>query len=214
MRSSAVAADIPFAQTGSAGFMQNETAKGIATNAPSISPFIEKSCVGINGSKAGKSTVPARTADTAASVATGPARNQRIAAATNIGSAAWTNSTGVKIILSKNGNSTRRISVVALCVFRYSGRSRARTGPYSTVNPDLRTTSGHEIPGAPSWGTMIFRWLTIPARPVDCMRLTSSSVPNVPLPAAHQTLIPLVSSTRIYPSIPASADRRASKLSV
>ena len=49
-----------------------------------------------------------------------------------------------------------RIEGVAVRVFRYSGRSDARTGPYSTLNPDRRRISGHETPGAPSWGTMIF----------------------------------------------------------
>ena len=69
---------------------------------------------------------------------------------------------------SFSGNSTLRIAGVAVWVFRYSGRSRARTGPYSTENPDLRITSGQEIPGAPSWGTMIFLWSTTDCKAGFC----------------------------------------------
>jgi hypothetical protein len=116
---SAVAAASKFAQNGIAGTVAKETANGKATSPPRISPFVEKSCVGINGRSAGKITVPAITADITASAATGPARNQRSAAAANIGRAAWTNSTGVRTILSLNGNCTRRISGVAVCVVKY-----------------------------------------------------------------------------------------------
>src|SRR5450759_4852462 len=90
-----------------------------------------------------------------------------------------------------------RISGVAFRVFRYSGRSLARTGPYSTTKPDQRFTSYAEIPGAESCGKIRVRCRIILASPEDTIRRTSSSVPNVPLPAAHQTLIPFVSRTRI-----------------
>lgn len=73
IRSGAVTASI-FAQKGSTGSVENETANGIATIVPRMKPFVEKSRVGINGSKAGKSTVPAKTAAIAASALVGPAR--------------------------------------------------------------------------------------------------------------------------------------------
>jgi hypothetical protein len=67
---SAVVAASVFAQNGIFGTVANEAANGRATSPPRRSPFVEKSCVGINGSSAGKITVPAITADIAASAAT------------------------------------------------------------------------------------------------------------------------------------------------
>ncbi len=64
-----------FSQKGIAEFVAKETAaKGIATISPRISPFVLKSCVGINGSRTGKSTVPVRAVVIAARAARGPAR--------------------------------------------------------------------------------------------------------------------------------------------
>ena len=64
-----------FSQKGSAEFVIKETtAKGIATISPRINPFVLKSCVGINGSRAGKNTVPANTVVIIARAARGPER--------------------------------------------------------------------------------------------------------------------------------------------
>ena len=64
-----------FSQKGNAKFVLKETtAKGIATISPRMSPFVLKSCVGIKGSRAGKSTVPARTVVIAAKATRGPER--------------------------------------------------------------------------------------------------------------------------------------------
>ena len=54
-RSAVIAASV-FAQNGIAGTVAKEAANGTATSPPSRSPFVEKSCVGINGSSAGKRT--------------------------------------------------------------------------------------------------------------------------------------------------------------
>ncbi len=53
---------------------------------------------------------------------------------------------------------------------------------------------------------------TTPAKPLSLTRAMISSVPNVPFPAAHQTLIPRVSRTRIQTDRPAQAARTWSKL--
>ncbi|OGS25229.1 MAG: hypothetical protein A3J70_05645 [Elusimicrobia bacterium RIFCSPHIGHO2_02_FULL_61_10] len=58
------------------------------------------------------------------------------------------------------------------------------------------------------------RWFTSFSRPLSLMERASSSVPKVPLPAAHQTFIPLVSSTSSQALIPFRFVRRASKLSL
>jgi hypothetical protein len=68
------------AQPGRAGVEANAAENGIVTTPPRMRPFVEKSPVGMNGSRTGKSTVPATTAEMAASTATGPARNQSTAA--------------------------------------------------------------------------------------------------------------------------------------
>ena len=91
--------------------------------------------------------------------------------------------------------------------------SDARTGPYFTVQPDF-FTSGAETPGAPSWGRTRVRCVTTWSSRTAAMRRTSSAVPKVPFPAAHQTLIPLVSRTRIHASVPSRFCRRVSKLSL
>ena len=52
-------------------------ANGIATINPRIRPFVEKSFVGMNGRRTGKSIVPVTIVVTTAIDATGPARNQR-----------------------------------------------------------------------------------------------------------------------------------------
>src|SRR5512137_1047602 len=59
----AMAAASVFAQNGNAGTLAKEAANGTAISPPRRNPFVEKSCVGINGSSAGKSTVPAMTAN-------------------------------------------------------------------------------------------------------------------------------------------------------
>jgi len=61
---------------------------------------------------------------------------------------------------------------------------------YRMVKPLRRATSWADTPAAPRIGSSSRRWLTTPARPVAAMRRTSSPVPKVPFPAAHQTLIP------------------------
>lgn len=64
-----------FCHKGIAEFIEKETiAKGIETTYPKMSPFVLKSCVGINGSRVGKSTVPAKTVVIAARAASGLAR--------------------------------------------------------------------------------------------------------------------------------------------
>ena len=72
--------------------------------------------------------------------------------------------------------------------------------------PGSRTpccTSGADTPGAPSCGRISLRCDTTSSRPDrGDARTSSSSVPKVPLPAAHQTLMPWVSSTRIQASRP------------
>src|SRR5208283_1172963 len=100
------------------GFRAKVTANGIATIAPRMNPFVEKSRVGITGSRAGKSTVPERTATTAASAATGPARKYSAITAAIIGRRICTSSTGVRTRRSARVNRTVRISRVAVCVAR------------------------------------------------------------------------------------------------
>jgi len=118
-------------------------------------------------------------------------------------------SIGPKTILSFNGNSTRRIlSVASIPASRNALISLARTGPYITLKPLSFLTRWALIPGPPNCGTIKFLCDTIPLIPVASMRFTSSSVPNVPLPAAHQTLRPRVSRTRSH------ASRRASSSSL
>jgi hypothetical protein len=64
-----------FSQKGIAEFVAKETAtKGIATISPRINPFVLKSCVGINGSRAGKKTVPVRAVVIATRAVREPAR--------------------------------------------------------------------------------------------------------------------------------------------
>ena len=63
-----------FSQRGIVEFVAKETAKGIATIPPRINPLVLKSCVGINGSRTGKNTVPARAVVIAARAARGPAK--------------------------------------------------------------------------------------------------------------------------------------------
>ena len=59
-----------------------------------------------------------------------------------------------------------------------------------TENPVRARTSKAETPGAPSSGRIRSRCDTTSASREASIRATSSSVPNVPLPAAHQTLMP------------------------
>ena len=63
-----------FSQRSIVEFVAKETAKGIATIPPRINPLVLKSCVGMNGSRTGKNTVPARIVVIAARAARGPAR--------------------------------------------------------------------------------------------------------------------------------------------
>ena len=63
---------------------------------------------------------------------------------------------------------------------------------------------------APRIGRSSRRWATTPARSVSSIRRTSSSVPKVPFPAAHQTLTPNVSRTSSHALRPASARRTMS----
>ena len=81
--------------------------------------------------------------------------------------------------------------------------SSARIAAKCTENPVRALISCAETPGAPSSGRTRVRCSTTFARPEASIRATSPPVPNVPLPAAHQTLMPLVSSTRIQTSRPA-----------
>jgi hypothetical protein len=63
-----------FSQKGIVEFVAKKNAKGIAAIPPKINPFVLKSCVGINGSRTGKNTVPARAVVIAARAAREPAR--------------------------------------------------------------------------------------------------------------------------------------------
>jgi hypothetical protein len=65
---------IAFIKRGIAGSAAKEFAKGIAASSPYISPLVLKSCVGMNGRRAGNSTVPVITVVIAARAARGPAR--------------------------------------------------------------------------------------------------------------------------------------------
>jgi hypothetical protein len=85
MRSGVIAA-MNLAHPGKSVPEAKAAANGIATTPPRRRPFVEKSFVGMNGSRIGKSTDPAITAETAASAATGPARNPSTAATTMAGS--------------------------------------------------------------------------------------------------------------------------------
>jgi hypothetical protein len=84
---SGVIADASLAHPGSDVSEKNAPATGIAPIPPRRKPFVEKSFVGMKGSRRGNSTVPATTAKTAASAATGPARNQSPAVTTIAGTA-------------------------------------------------------------------------------------------------------------------------------
>ena len=92
--------------------------------------------------------------------------------------------------------------------------SRTRTGPYTTEKPHPFRTSWGATPGAPSCGRMSLRWLTTSASRVSVTLRITSSVPKVPSPAAHQTLIPRVSRTRIQASSPAASRRTTSKVNL
>src|SRR5665647_3080598 len=86
---------------------------------------------------------------------------------------------------SFNRNGTLRISGVAFSILIYSGRSLARTGPYSTKKPNLCCTSYAESPGAERCGRMIMRCRTTLESPEHSICLTSSSAQKVPLPVAQ-----------------------------
>jgi hypothetical protein len=58
-------------------------------------------------------------------------------------------STGINTKRSFKLNLTLRISALAVRVSRYFGRSKARTGPYSTLNPERFHTSWAQTPAAP-----------------------------------------------------------------
>ena len=122
-------------------------------------------------------------------------------------------SIGVSTSLSRRPNSTRLIPCPALQPAATKAfRSAARTGPYTGLKPVCFLTSGADIPGAPNCGRIILLWDTFSNSPSANILFTSSSVPKVPFPAAHQTFMPFVSRTSIHASMPESEPRNISKL--
>src|SRR5271157_6114344 len=108
-------------------------------------------------------------------------------------------SMGTSFARSTIENRTRRIAGLAVQLLsRYAGISDARTGPNFTENPPQAFCSfDAETPDALSCGRMSVRCEIIDVRLHAESCLTISLVQNVPFPAAHQTLMPFVSSTRI-----------------
>ena len=104
-----------------------------------------------------------------------------------------------------------RIAAVACPFDRYSFKVfRADRAVFHFEAGALLHDVGHHPGGAQLGQDQHPGVRTISFNPVDSIRLTSSFVPNVPLPAAHQTLMPCVSRTRIHPSTP--AERRAQRI--
>ena len=89
-----------------------------------------------------------------------------------------------------------------------------RTGPKVTRKPQASFTSCAATPGAESCGSTSRRCSTISASRVSRTRRATSAAQNVPLPAAHQTLTPRVSTTSSQASSAPTEERTSSNVSL